>query len=193
MHRKYGPVVRIMPNVIHVNDPSFIDKLYTQSPSIRRERAKTVLNMSLSQSSALFTRDHDLHRRRRAVMNRYFSQQNVRKLVPIINETLDNLLQRMQKEAQAEEPVKFNPACRAATKDVIQAYAFGDGPKCLHMDDFNAPFFAALSPEAGAHVPVHFHRLSCSLLWLPHSVIAALIPSMAAFNEFMDVGLALIC
>jgi hypothetical protein len=64
MHKKYGPVVRIMPNVVHVNDPSFIEQLYPQSPQLRRERAQTFLNFFNEYLSMLPTRDHQLHRQR---------------------------------------------------------------------------------------------------------------------------------
>jgi hypothetical protein len=77
MHQGYGPVVRIMPDVLHVNNPSFVDILYAQSPSQRRERGQTVLNMFTEHLSVLPTRDHDLHRRRRAILSRFFSQQGV--------------------------------------------------------------------------------------------------------------------
>ncbi|KIW06951.1 uncharacterized protein PV09_02612 [Verruconis gallopava] len=38
LHRIYGPVVRVRPDVLAVNDPDFVDKIYTQHPRLRRER-----------------------------------------------------------------------------------------------------------------------------------------------------------
>ncbi|KAG4217136.1 hypothetical protein PC116_g34383 [Phytophthora cactorum] len=43
--------------------------------------------------------------------------------------------------AKAGEPVRMNVAFRAATKDIIQAYAFGEGDKCLDKEDCEAAFF----------------------------------------------------
>lgn len=173
MHRQYGPIVRTMPNVLHVNDPSFIDQLYAQSPHQRRERAQTVLNLFHKHLSVLPTRDHNLHRRRRAVLSRFFSQQNVRRLVPVINDTLADLLRRMEGWAKTDDPICINAAYRAATKDVIQAYALGEGQKCLDMEDCNAAFFETLSAGRFSHVGVHFHTLSVLLTKLPPSVIIA--------------------
>lgn len=141
MHRKYGPVVRIRPDVVHINDPAFIEKVYSQSPKHRRERYWTVLRTFQADGSILATRDHDLHRKRRAVLNPFFSQQNVRRLEPVINDTLANLFHRMDGWAKAGAPVRMNVAFRAATKDIIQAYAFGEGDKCLDKEDCNTAFF----------------------------------------------------
>ncbi|OAL53530.1 cytochrome P450 [Pyrenochaeta sp. DS3sAY3a] len=186
MHRKYGPIVRIMPDVVHVNDPGFIEQLYPQSPHMRRERAQTVLNLFLEHLSVLPTRDHNLHRQRRAVLSRFFSQQNVRRLVPVINETLANLLGRMDSWAKAGSPISLNAAFRAATKDIIQDYALGEGQKCLDMEDCNAAFFETLNSERLTHVAVHFHWFSSGMTKLPPNVIVALSPHILAFMNFVN-------
>ncbi|KAK2765686.1 cytochrome p450 [Colletotrichum kahawae] len=172
MHRQYGPVVRTMPDVVHVNDPSFVDKLYpAQSPRARRERAETVLGFFGQTLSVLPTRDHDLHRRRRAVLSRFFSKENVRRLAPIINETLGDLLRRMEGWSRTDEPINFNPASRAATKDVIQSYALGEGEKCLSMEDCNAAFFEVLTPGRMTHFSVHFHTIAMAFQSLPPRIL----------------------
>ena len=187
MHRRYGPVVRIRPNVVHVNDPSFIEQLYLQSPHLRRERAQTFLNLFIEHLSVLPTKDHQLHRQRRAVLSRFFSQQNVRRLVPAINETLANLLDRMEAWARKGNPVALNAAYKAATKDIIQAYALGDGQRCLEMEDLNAPFFKILNTERLSHISVHFHWIPALMSKLPPRLLVVLNPSIAAFACFVEV------
>ncbi|CAK7235054.1 hypothetical protein SBRCBS47491_009159 [Sporothrix bragantina] len=198
MHAQYGPVVRIMPDVVHVNDPAFVDKLYTQSPRIRRERAPTVLKLFAKHFSMLPTRDHDLHRRRRAVLSRFFSHQNVRRLMPLFDETLANLLRRLDEHARAPAsstakgepvPVRLNPYFKATTKDVIQSYAFGGGAMCLDMPDLNEPFFELLDSGRLAPVSVHFHWLTNSMQSLPPALLTRLVPSILAMIVFLD-GLA---
>lgn len=133
-------------NGTNSNDPAFIDKLYSQSPKLRRERPETVLRLVQAPGSIIATKDHDLHRNRRAALNPFFSQQNVRRLEPMINDTLTNLLRRMDGWARAGAPVNMNRPIRAATKGIIQAYALGDGDKCLDMEDCNAAFFDVMTP-----------------------------------------------
>ncbi|KAI1473716.1 cytochrome P450 [Daldinia eschscholtzii] len=189
MHRKYGPIVRIRPDVVHINDPTFIEKLYSQSPKQRRERYWTFLQTLQADGSILATRDHELHRRRRAVLNPFFSQQNVRRLEPIINDTLANLFYRMDGWAKAGEPVRMNVAFRAATKDIIQAYAFGEGDKCLDKEDCDTAFFDIMAPSRLAHVGTHIFWLANLLSKLPPKVMTALVPKVGGFTSFVE-GLA---
>ncbi|CAK7226446.1 hypothetical protein SCUCBS95973_006202 [Sporothrix curviconia] len=192
LHAQYGPVVRIMPNVVHVNDPVFVDKLYTQSPRVRRERAYTVLRVFTRQISMLATRDHDLHRRRRAVLSRYFSHQNVRRLVPLLNETLENLLRRLDQhscEAGTDAdglpvPAHLKMYFKATTKDVIQSYAFGGGQMCLDMPDLNEPLFRVLSMGRMAPTAVHFPWFIKGMRSLPTSVLIQLFPFLQASISF---------
>lgn len=187
IHRKYGPIVRNRPDAIHVSDPLFIDTLYSQSPKQRRERYYTVIQGLQAPGSILATVDHDMHRRRRAVLNPYFSQQNVRRLEPIIKDTLANLLRRFDGWAREGAPVQLNTAFRAATKDVIQAYALGESAKCLDMPDCNAAFFDVLTPQRICHLGNHIYWLAKLLNNLPPATMKFLVPRVGVFIEFMQV------
>jgi cytochrome P450 len=194
MHEKYGPIVRIMPDVVHVNDPAFIDQIYpAQAPDKKRERAYTVINKFLEELSVIPTKDHDLHRRRRAVLSPFFSQKNVRALVPTINETLANLLQRIEQAGASEENsvLTLNPLVRAATTDVIQSYAFGSNPENVLIDDCNAGFFETMSPKEFTHTCGHFPWLGQILYMLPPSLVLKLNPSAETFIAFMKVSTVL--
>ena len=187
MHRKYGPIVRTRPDALHVNDPAFIEKLYSSSPKQRRERYWTILQTLQAPGSILATRDHDLHHRRRKVLNPYFSQANVRRLEPVINSTLTNLLRRMKGWAKEGRPVRMNIAFRAATKDVIQAYAFGEGEKCLDMEDCNAAFFDVMTPQRVAHLGTYCHWFVKLMASLPPTLMTVMIPTIGVFARYVEV------
>ncbi|KAM0274324.1 hypothetical protein ACHAQH_007959 [Verticillium albo-atrum] len=83
--------------------PSFVDQLYPpQSSAHRRDKTWTVLNFFQVHYASLATGPHDLHRPRRAAMGRFSSQQNVRRLTPVINETLADLLRPIEGFAGAD-------------------------------------------------------------------------------------------
>lgn len=198
MHRKYGPVVRTRPDTLHVNDPAFVEAMYTQSPRQRRERYRTVLQGIQAPGSMLATRDHDLHRRRRAVLSPYFSQQNVRRLVePVVNDTLANLLRRMERWGrESGRPVQMNRAFRAATADIINAYALGATSgghgggarlKCLDMEDCNAAFFDVMTPQRVTHLGAHVYWLAVAMANMPPSIMTVLLPRVGVFAKFMQV------
>lgn len=187
MHRKYGPIVRVRPDTVHVSDPRFIEKLYTQSPKQRRERYYTILQLLQAPGSILATNDHDAHRQRRAVLNPYFSQQNVRRLEPLINDVLANLLRRYEGWAAEGATVQMNTVFRAATKDIIQAYALGEGQKLLDKEDCDAAFFDVMTPQRISYLGTHFYWLALMLARMPPAIMIRLVPRIAVFIHFMEV------
>lgn len=188
LHRQYGPVVRIQPDLVHVSDPRFIDKLYSQSPKQRRERFYTVLRPLFADGSMLATQDHEFHQKRRAALNQYFSRQNVRRLEEDINSTLRNLLRRFDGWAAAgPEPVALQWPFKAATKDVIQEYVFGGGEKYLDMDDCNEAFFGAVGPTRLTPLGIHVHWLVALMNKLPPTIMLAMVPRIVTFANFVKV------
>lgn len=136
----------------------------------------------------LATQDHEFHRKRRSVLNPYFSQQNVRRLEPVINDTLAALLRRLDGWAKTGMPVHMNTAFRAATKDIIQAYALGEGAKCLDMEDCNAAFFDVVTPQRVCHLGTYIYWLAKIMANFPPAMMIALIPRVAVFAKFMMVS-----
>ncbi|KPI35302.1 Trichodiene oxygenase [Cyphellophora attinorum] len=187
MHKKYGPIVRIRPDSLHINDHNFVGTLYSQDPRHRRERYETNLKSFQAPYSILGTQDHDLHRSRRAVLSPYFSQQSVRGLSNVVNKTMLNLLRRMDGWAAAGQPIQMNLPLRAATKDVIQSYALGGGTTpCLDIEDCNAAFFDMMIPGRVSHLGPHMYWLAKLLYLIPPSIMRIMNPRMGSFVEFIS-------
>ena len=94
--------------------------------------------------STASTISHDLHRNRRAAFNPYFSKANIRRLEPVITETLDNLLQRLDASAKSGRVMALSTAYKALASDVITAYCFGESTGFLMREDYNSPLFEAV-------------------------------------------------
>ena len=72
LHQRYGPIVRINPAHLHINDPDFLDDIYTSGKKHKRNRDawfyRSEKNGPLGWS--LFqTVEHDVHRMRRATLS----------------------------------------------------------------------------------------------------------------------------
>lgn len=59
----------------------------------------------MNTDSGLATLDHDHHRLRRTALNQFFSTKSVRDLQPVIEERVDQLLDRLQKEGRKQSTV----------------------------------------------------------------------------------------
>lgn len=94
MHEQYGPIIRINPYEIHISDPEFFNTIYSQTE--KRDAwgwRKKGFGIDVS---TLTTLAHDLHRKRRSALNPLFSKQRIVKLQPVIQHSVDALVERVR-------------------------------------------------------------------------------------------------
>ena len=199
-----GPIIRITPHEIHVDDPDFIDELFT-GPGKRRDKNGMIggalqgewndrlmcilLKSGIAPESTAGTIPHDLHRRRRAAFSSYFSKANIRRLEPVITEALDNLLKRLDGCAKTGNPMPLTYAYKALTSDVITAYCFGQSTGYLTWEDFNSPLFDTVSKFLElSWWMTHVRWLGPMLDSLPVKVQVMLMPSMKSWYDMLQVS-----
>jgi cytochrome P450 len=103
LHKQYGPIIHITPFELHISDPEFYDEVYASSASNRKRNKYPLFYESFGMDYSMFaTIDHDLHKYRRAALNPFFSQQNVRKLQPVIQERVSTMLERIRDFRESE-------------------------------------------------------------------------------------------
>ena len=71
MHRKYGPIVRISPYELHIDDPNYEILYFCDSP---RSELLYLTGMFGALASTFGSVDHRRHRMRRQPMNPLFSR-----------------------------------------------------------------------------------------------------------------------
>lgn len=127
------------------------------------------------------TMPHDLHRRRRAPLNPYFSKASIRRLEPVISETVRNLLERLDRCAQEEQILPITYTYKAATSDVISEYCFGVSTGYLMRDDYNMPFFNAVAFNLTlSQWKIHISWLGPLVEMIPLSIMTWMVPDLAA-------------
>jgi cytochrome P450 len=188
-----GPIIRISPHTIHINDPNYIDMVYA-GPSKRRDKWRLIVGMLSIPLSVAATIPHDLHRQRRAALNPYFSKQSIRRLEPIIQRVLEDLLRRMDQCGQKNSPANMSLMLRAVTHDIITEYSFGENESYITMEDFNAPFFdTILKSASNVHLLSHVGWLGPLLRELPERITMMLLPGMDSLFRLQEVSEELSC
>ena len=153
MHAKYGPIVRVTPDELHVNDPSFIPELMPTG-KIRREKYPRLSQVfALSQATGV-TVDHDLHRTRRGAMAKMFSKESIRRLEPIMRKSLNTLMVRLEEFRMKDEEIRVLHMFGAFTSDVITEYAYGFNSDWMAAPRFNEPFFQMVSGRLQSCIPL---------------------------------------
>ena len=169
-----GPIIRISPNALHVNDPDFYDE-YCGKSGERRDKYKFVTSHFGAPNSIAAAIDHDLHRIRRSATAPYFSKANVRKLDHILQENVGKLLSRLEAFEVSGEPFNILLGFWCMTNDIITTYAFGESNGFLDMPDFNAPLFNVFGDLLKMiHMTDHFDFILPIMDSLPEWVLNAM-------------------
>ncbi|KAH6607012.1 cytochrome p450 [Trichoderma cornu-damae] len=125
-----GPVVRINPHELHCNDPKFLDTLYPSGVK-NREKAMT------------FTRDHQLHRKRRATLIKFFSRSRILKLQDDIQARVQKLCDKLLASRGQRELGAVKVYSTFAT-DIISDYLYGWSFNFLDKSGWDANYLASM-------------------------------------------------
>ncbi|CZR67799.1 related to cytochrome P450 CYP3/CYP5/CYP6/CYP9 subfamilies [Phialocephala subalpina] len=144
LHRKYGPVVRISPDEIHLADPENYEKLHyvgSKAPS----KAPYFYDAFGLKIAAFGTTSNELHRIRRAAISPAFSRKAVLQLEDIVQEKTAKLINRIKDLLDEGKPVDLHHGFRALSVDIITDYSFDNDYKQLDSPTFGSDFYEMTS------------------------------------------------
>lgn len=126
LHTRYGPIIRINPFEVHISDPYYYDTIYA---STARGEKQDKWEWSAKQlglaGTMIATVGHDHHRARRAAVNHFFSMASVRKLQPMIEERVGQLIERVRGFKDSDGKVlKINQLFSAFTNGRLRCFFF---------------------------------------------------------------------
>ncbi|KAH6645048.1 putative cytochrome P450 [Truncatella angustata] len=135
MHREYGPIVRINPHELHIEDSNYWDELYTRSKEF--ERYEWMLGRFGANTTTSSTAKSDLHAIRRAPLNPMFSKRSITKVEPVV-----------------QEKVEILSKCIATAKENADVLVLSNAFNAFAGDDnFHLAYEAV---RKFAHVALHF-------------------------------------
>ncbi|KAL1624336.1 hypothetical protein SLS56_007875 [Neofusicoccum ribis] len=151
MHQKYGPIIRIGPNEVHISDPAYWDVLYNSTNKLDKHGPFYCFDGSFNATGGasytsppsaaaltvkVTTVQHEVHRKRRGAMNKFLSAANVSKLEPQVQVFLKKMLDRFDEIGRAGEPCDCFNAFRSLTMDVISIFTERNPRNNLDEPDF---------------------------------------------------------
>lgn len=185
---KKGPIVRISPDELHINDITFFEDFYTKLGP--QDKYPWMFNRLGNMTSFNTTASHSLHKLRRAPLARLFSRQQIRSLQPMIWEKVDKLLNKLQLEYQEENvPVCISNAYMSLAQDVIFDYCFAMDPNVLDNPGFEGnlhPAFVALG--GSGLLATHFPWIPKIMEKLPQAWVVKLQPLLALVFKVQNVS-----
>ncbi|EPE25795.1 Cytochrome P450 [Glarea lozoyensis ATCC 20868] len=171
MHEQYGPIVRISPWELHVNDPDWNEPYKVGS---RVDKYHWYYKFVGSSDAAFGTSDHEKHRIRRKAQQGYFTLGAVAKFEPVLANITGKLCQRLQEFKETRQPVNLSNVFRSLATDVVTEFSFHKSYGLLEQPDFAAAFHKTLRdfPEIG--------------LW--HRHFGIILDLMDLMPRWLDIG-----
>lgn len=184
-----GPIVRINPWELHINDPDYYDELYAEAGK-KRDKYLYYTEQFGNPKSMIGTVSHDLHRIRRAPLNKFFSKASVMRLEPVIQEKVDKLLSRLREFQESGRPLTISLAFACFTNDVVSEYAFAKSYNYLGTsEDFHTDFHDAMvSVSEVSHVLKQVPWLIAVMQKVPPRVMKVLDPKILSFLTFQKAS-----
>lgn len=181
-----GPIIRLNPYEIHINDPEFYDEIYTNPPR-KRDKYQWWVNLASAHGAAFTTVPHDLHRARRNPLNPFFSKRSVVQLEPLTRSKVETLSSRFANAADNDDVVRLDVAYMALTTDIISSYAFGEDTGYLSHPDFCAEWKQTILGgfETGALMR-QFPWFLPVVKAMPRRLIEAVVPELGFLMRWQD-------
>ncbi|KAE8373395.1 cytochrome P450 [Aspergillus bertholletiae] len=172
MHKKYGPIVRVTPNELHIRDPDFYSKLYVAG-AVRKSDAyhRFTQGTGFEDVSSLLL-SHDSHRALRGQISRVFTRTAVGQQESRLVARIQVLSQRMDGFVRSGKPVRLHDAFSSLTAGMCNAISVifhEESTDYLGDPDFNDAWYDNLRMGI-ATVP-----LLAELPWLARAISAPVV------------------
>ncbi|KAJ4303516.1 hypothetical protein N0V90_002412 [Kalmusia sp. IMI 367209] len=151
MHEKYGPIVRITPFEVHINDPSFFNELYSMTKKLHKD---PWYYLWLDRDGSSFaTINPDLHKLRSTPIKKGLSPASISRVEHVMKEHFGRLIRRIEEFRDKGKPVPMTDAYRALAIDVVS--------------DISCPSSMALldTPDLGHDFHEHIRVITMLSLW----------------------------
>ena len=183
-----GPIVRINPFEIHIDDPEYYETVYATGASF--SKWKWFENRFNMPQSTFSTAHSKLHKPRRAALAPFFSTRKMQGHGPFIQSLVDKICGRFKKEYAGQGiPVVLNDVFGALSGDVITNLAFARSYDLIGTENWESPFTIAVSNMVTtSHWMTHFAWIIPAMNCIPDKLLMALSPKFEPIIGFRRVG-----
>lgn len=181
-----GPVVRINPHEIHIDDPDYYHEFYSSSKKLKKYpwyyKVSGVSDVSFG------TEDHEMHRQRIGIYRNLFSLRSIHAFQPNIQLYIKRLCQKFDEHSASQIPLNVSHAYRCLTSDTITSYiGLGHGPL---LEDVNLGKsyreYARIVTESSV-LARHFQFVTY-FRYLPHWFVRHLSARFGVLKAHLDVS-----
>ncbi|KAF7952621.1 uncharacterized protein EAE97_002118 [Botrytis byssoidea] len=188
MHEIYadrpGPIVRINPFELHVQDPDWFDTLYAGNPT-RRDKYPPAASMAGAPLGTFGTVEHDVHRKRRAANSHLLSTRAISDAQPLILDQVRILSDQFERYLSTKEIIDLRVTFLAFTTDTITRYALGE-MKNLQENKTLAVDWSATIRAVARITPLmkQFPWMMTVALYIPINILRFFMPELFRLVQY---------
>lgn len=183
-----GPIIRVNPNELHIQDTDFYDQLYRRENKLDKYPGQT--KMFGVPGVLVASESHEVHRHRRLPLAPFFSKKSVAEMSGDMEEMLKVLCRRIRDSSNTGTAMPLGLGYVALTTDIISKYALADCYHLLEREDLGADYHELLVGFVhSCHFIKHFTWLYNLIQALPDPVVLWLQPSLRLAFKIMKVRL----
>lgn len=184
MHEKYGPIVRINPDELHVDDPEYYDVLYSTNKAY--DKLKRFQHRFSIPEATFSTVKAEEHKIRRSALAPFFSKAKVRSQAASVQALMNRISEKLSREYAGEnKPVNIQDVWSSLSADAIMDIVFAKSMNLYDYPDFRSPFTTAVNSVAVyCHITLHFGFLLSIINNLPDWLAMRVFPPFIPVIQF---------
>ncbi|KAK5660828.1 hypothetical protein OQA88_12199 [Cercophora sp. LCS_1] len=145
LHAKYGPVIRISPDEIHLSNPLNYDKIYSVGSKFNKDAAfYGPMEAPLKTPIILTVLSAEDHRIRRSYLNPFFSRRSILDMERVVRDKTAKLIGLIQDSLADKGVFDAHHAVRAFSVDIITEYAYARCWNQMDQEDWGAGYQLAI-------------------------------------------------
>jgi len=190
MHQKYGPIVRVNPEELSIQDPAFYGQLYVHG-NVRRTNAHPAFGDGMDfNGSHGMTVSHDHHRLRRKPLEIFFSKQSIVGMEGMLRRLVSTLVGRLEEFRGSEKVVRLDHAFAAFAGDVIGNICVGESHVSLCEEENFSPEWFQLFHTLIRSMPIfmNFPWIIRIVRLLPSWLLQRIDPRSRSFRSWREMA-----
>ncbi|KAF1950205.1 cytochrome P450 [Byssothecium circinans] len=141
LHEQYGPIVRLGPNEVHINDPEFTVRFFGSTTRNRLDKYAPHQHQLGVPKSTISTIQWELHRQRRDALAPLLTSRRIAAYTPVITSKLDRAAFQLEKAKRSGEVVEMRCLLWYMATDIVTEIAFPVGTNLLEHDDIEPSYY----------------------------------------------------
>ena len=141
-HDKYGPIVRIEPNHLHIRDLDAYHEVHKVGSRFDKEFAR--YSFPFTEGTLMNKLSNKEARGHRDMYGSYFSRSAVSDLQAVIQSNLGKFLNRIDEYGREDKPINLHMAFSCLTADTIMLYFYDESFGALESPNFSHPLIDSM-------------------------------------------------